>query len=225
MKTLQNNRFYDAAVFDLDGTLLDTLPDLTYAVNAALSYSGHKKVSGADMHSFIGNGTFTLIGRALGKDCNEETCIKTHKKFLEIYGDHLFDRTKPYDGIKDLLIFLRGQGMKIAVVSNKDDAFSKALISRFFGSLVDITKGTVKMEERKPDPSVTLSVLDSFGVAPERAVFVGDGLTDMMTSKAAGTDFIPVGYGYNDPKLLFEKSGIIPVMNVSELKDRFPSMW
>lgn len=206
-----------AVVFDLDGTLLDTVADLAGALCAALAAFGYPEHEANTVKSFLGNGSFMLVRRALPKEAPDSEIEPVRARFREEYEKHMLDKTLPYKGIKELLAGLASRGIKTAVVTNKDDASAVRMIKSFFGGYVAVCRGVRADGERKPAPGVTLSVLGALGVEPKNAVFVGDGIADYETAKNCKIRFVPVGYGYTDPDILFEKSGIKPVADVDAL--------
>lgn len=209
-----------AVIFDLDGTLLDTLPDLASAVNRALAGFGLPERDISEIHSFIGDGTYMLVKRSMPENSAEADCRRVHSAFRAEYEAHLFDLTLPYEGISALLKALSDAGIGVSVVTNKDDGSANAIIGHFFPGVVRITRGVLSPSERKPDPRNTLSVISALSSTPSDAVFVGDGINDLLTASAAGTSYIPVGYGYGDPALLALHSGAAPVDSVAELTGR-----
>ena len=206
-----------AILFDLDGTLLDTIGDLAAAVNASLSKNGFPERTVAEVKSFIGNGSLVLMSRAAGVPADGAQCALLRRDFISAYRASLCVFTKPYPGMPELVGRLHSAGVKLAVVSNKDDDCVKKLISSFFGECFDAARGTLSQSERKPDPSVTLGVISSLGTEPRRCAFVGDGRADAAVSKNAGVPFIPVGYGYTDPEALLALSGVSPARDVNAL--------
>lgn len=206
-----------AVVFDLDGTIIDTIADIAAAVNRALAFYGYPPRTVTEIQSFLGNGSLVLMRRALPNGGSVELCMKIRSRFREEYRSDMFSLTKPYDGIKELFEELSSKGIKTAVITNKDDNCAVPMIEYFFGTAVDICRGIRKDGERKPSPDVTLSVLAELGVTPEETLFVGDGMADLNVSKNCGIDFIPIGYGYTAPERLFAECGTEPVPDVASL--------
>lgn len=211
-----------AVVFDLDGTVLDTIGDLAGAVNYALSAYGLETRTVDEVKSFIGNGSLMLIRRALsdenGTKYSDEFVNGVRARFREGYQLNMLDKTYAYDGILELIDELNRKGIATAVVTNKDDRSAVPMIEHYFGSRFALTRGVRADSERKPNPGLTLSVLKELGVTPDEAIFVGDGLADFEVAKNCGIDYIPIGYGYTSPERLYEKCGKIPVKDVLELK-------
>ena len=209
-----------AALFDLDGTLLDTLGDLTSALNRALAAQGFKNgYTRADVNGFIGNGALVLVSRASGLPPESEECAKLRAAFTQEYKKDLFTHTRPYPGIPELIRELNARGVKTAVVSNKDDSCAVKIINRFFGGDIAFTRGVRAESERKPSPFIALEALKTLCTAPCDAVFIGDGITDAGTAKNAGVRFVPAGYGYTPPEVLRGFCGKDPAPDVQTLAD------
>lgn len=207
-----------AVLFDLDGTVLDTISDIASAVNRALNAFGYPERTVAEVQSFLGNGSFMLIKRAIGADVDDDVCMSVRARFREEYEKDMCNLTVPYEGMCELLSSLCDLGIKTAVVTNKDDKCAVPMIKHYFGDNVHICRGVRADTERKPNPDNTLSVLREFGVTPEEALFIGDGMADLNVSKNCKIDFIPVGYGYTQPEKLFSECGKHPAMDVSSLR-------
>lgn len=207
----------DAVIFDMDGTLLDTLADLQAALNYSLRECGYAKRSLSEVQSYIGDGMNMLIVRALpdyikeGTDSDndkaealKEACNRVWEKFRDFYIEHGEDNTRPYDGITELLSALKKRGIKTAVVSNKVQAAVERLNERQFAGLIDTAVGDGEGIKLKPEPDMILAALTRLGVDKENAVFVGDGDTDIIAAKRAEIDCISVSYGYRTEKFLKE---------------------
>ncbi len=204
-----------AVVFDMDGTLLDTLTDLKLALNYSLSCFGYEERSTDEVRNFLGAGMDALISLALpdrlklgadedeGKRAELERIHKQVKdRFIEYYIDHGEDNTKPYPQIMSLLHALKARGIKVAVVSNKALEAVKRLNERLFADVFDAEIGDVQGIKLKPAPDMILSALDELGVEKEATVYVGDGDTDIMAAKNAGVRCISVTYGYRSEEFL-----------------------
>ncbi len=207
-----------AVIFDLDGTVLDTMGDIAAAVNRALVSVCAPERTLNEVKSFIGNGSFMLIRRALPDRFDDEACLSVRERFRAEYESDMYSNTAPYDGICELLAELSSNGVAVMVVTNKDDRCAVPMIKHYFGENVHCCRGVRSENERKPDPRVTLSLLSEHGIKPEEALFVGDGMADLSVSEKCGIDFIPVGYGYTDKEKLFAECGKKPVSNVFELR-------
>lgn len=213
------------AIFDLDGTILDTIGDITASANRALSALGYKRRTVAEIRSFIGNGALVLMSRAAGLAPESEECRKLRMRFTQEYREHPFDNTRPYDGIAELIEKLNSRGVFVAVVSNKDDECVQTIIPHFFGGNIKISRGVRVESERKPNPEPTLALLALAGFTPSETVFIGDGKADFLTAQNCGIDHIPVGYGYTDPSVLFDLCGRGPFMTVSDLAEYLDSVF
>ncbi len=181
-----------AVLFDLDGTLLNTLEDLADAVNFALQQEGYPTHPLEKYKYFVGSGVHNLLLRALPAcHSTDEAAHKLRVHFNAYYGLHSKDKTRPYSGIIELLEQLQARGIKTAVITNKYDAAAQALVREYFGPLILATFGQKEGVPIKPNPAQVLQAMHNFGVAPEECLFVGDSDVDMLTGTNAGN--IPVG--------------------------------
>ena len=193
-----------AVIFDLDGTLLDTLGDLRAATNHALEVRGLPPHSMEEIRQFIGNGIRLLICRAMPEGTPEAEIDAALDDFKAYYAAHIHDRTVPYDGIPQLLTALRKRGIKVAVLSNKIDSASQQLIEYFFPGKTDVVFGEHVGVPRKPDPTSCRMVMQQLGVQPEQVLYVGDSGTDMQTAKNAGLYAVGVTWGFRSKEVLLE---------------------
>ena len=188
-----------AVIFDLDGTLLDTLTDLTYAVNVTMENRGAPTHTPEKVRSFIGDGAEMLIRRALPAGTPEDEVKSATVEYKKTYLDNLLRETKPYDGIPEMLKVLGEKGIKTAVVSNKYFKSTKELCDIFFPQ-IDVVMG--EMEEkgikRKPAPDMLISVMETLGVTPDEVIYSGDSDVDVITSQNAGVPCISVLWGFQD---------------------------
>lgn len=185
-----------AAIFDLDGTLLYSLEDLGNSTNAALREFGFPERSLEEVRRFVGNGVAMLIHRAvpLGTDVSTEAaCLKY---FQEYYQKHMQDRTRPYDGILNMLDCLHEMGIQTGILSNKFHQAVCALSRIYFGDRIDMAQGEQPGIPRKPDPAGLNQLMRRLGVGPEETVYLGDSPEDALTAQNAGVDFIGVTWGY-----------------------------
>ena len=212
---------YQTAVFDLDGTLLDTLEDLYRAVNVALDRHSLPRRTRNEVRLFVGNGVELLIRRAVPAGCDEEIILSTLADFKATYAAICKDNTRPYDGILPLLTTLRDKGIRIAVVSNKFDAATKALCAEYFGDLVEVAIGERAGVRKKPAPDTVLEALRELGVTAVDAVYIGDSDVDIRTAENCGMDCLSVTWGLRDEDFLLENgaktlvhvpSDLIPVI-------------
>lgn len=193
-----------AVIFDLDGTLLNTLGDLRAATNHALEVRGLPPHSMEEIRQFIGNGIRLLICRAMPEGTPEAEIDAALDDFKAYYAAHIHDRTVPYDGIPQLLTALRKRGIKVAVLSNKIDSASQQLIEYFFPGKTDVVFGEHVDVPRKPDPTSCRMVMQQLGVQPEQVLYVGDSGTDMQTAKNAGLYAVGVTWGFRSKEVLLE---------------------
>ena len=210
---------YKIAIFDLDGTLLDTLQDLANSTNFALSSFGYPERSVEEVRSFVGNGIEKLIERAApqGITPHERACVLT--VFKAHYAEHCEDHTAPYTGIIEVLDRLKEKGIKIAVVSNKIDFAVKSLCEKYFGDRIAIAVGEREGIRRKPCPDSVLEVLHEADVAPFEAVYIGDSEVDIQTARNAGTDIITVTWGFRDREFLLRSGASVFAESVKSLDD------
>lgn len=213
-------------VFDLDGTLLDTIDDLADAVNYALRTNGLPERSRAEVRSFLGNGIRVLMSKSSGFSEEEAESRISREKFeeafqcfKEYYVDHCLIKTQPYPGIMSLLDRLKAEGFKMAIVSNKLHAAVKQLADRFFSGYVASAVGESPTVRRKPCPDAVLTALSELGSTREESVYVGDSEVDIETSRAAGIPGISVLWGFRDRDVLERQ---YPEAHFIERPDQLP---
>lgn len=195
---------YRLVIFDLDGTLLNTLEDLADSVNYALSVCGFPKRTIEEVRCFVGNGIRLLIERSVPQGTQKEKTDRVYEEFMEHYTLHCADKTKPYDGILKLLCSLRRAGIKTAVVSNKADAAVKELCKKYFAGLLDEAVGERMGIRRKPAPDSVKEVLKRLGMEEKQAVYIGDSDVDVETAANAGLEEIAVTWGFRDKDFLLQ---------------------
>lgn len=184
-------------VFDLDGTLLDTLTDLTNAVNYALSQFGFAQHCNSEIRNMIGNGAEILISRALPCD-KQELKEQTFDLYSTYYDNHLLDNTLPYKGMVEVLTALRSNGIEVGVYSNKNDNQLKRLCETLLKDNYNYAVGRQRGGPRKPDPFGLLDIMHKCGADAQHTVFVGDSTVDIDTAKNGNVPCISVDWGYND---------------------------
>lgn len=202
---------YQTAVFDLDGTLLDTLEDLWRATNTALERHSLPLRTRDEVRLFVGNGVEMLIRRAVPAGTDEETILAVLADFKTTYAAICEDHTKPYDGILDMLAALRERGIRVAVVSNKFDAATKKLCKKYFGDLVEVAIGERAGVRKKPAPDTVHEALKELGVTAEGAVYIGDSDVDIRTAENCGMECISVTWGLRDEEFLRQSGAKILV--------------
>ncbi|SEQ39656.1 phosphoglycolate phosphatase [Lachnospiraceae bacterium RM5] len=202
-------------IFDMDGTILDTLEDLTDSTNYALKKNGLKERSIDEVRSFVGNGIRKLIERAVGNvrednnidgsvddNIGDDVIDKVFEDFKEYYAKNCAIKTKPYDGIIEIVKELKEKGIYTAVVSNKADFAVQSLCVDYFDNIFDYAVGEKEGIKCKPCPDGVMDVLNRFGIEKENAVYVGDSDVDFMTAKNSGLEFIGVTYGFRTREFL-----------------------
>lgn len=205
------------AIFDLDGTLLDTLEDLYRAVNIALDTHSLPLRTRDEVRNFVGDGVEMLIRRALPVGSDENTVYTVLSDFKTTYAAICKDNTKPYDGIIPMLTALREGGIRVAVVSNKFDAATKTLCAEYFGALVEVAIGERTGVRKKPAPDTVLEALSALGVSAEGAVYIGDSDVDIHTAKNAAMPCMSVAWGLRDEDFLLASGATTLVHTPEEL--------
>ncbi|HAN21448.1 MAG: hypothetical protein A2Y15_09180 [Clostridiales bacterium GWF2_36_10] len=210
---------YDTLLFDLDGTLLDTLGDLTDGVNYVLSRFSFNIKTQEEICSYIGNGIPTLLRRAMPEDCSDEQHSMAIHLFGEYYKNNMKNLTKPYKGITELLRKLKDSDYKIGVVSNKNDSEVKELCAYFFRDIFDIkfAFGATTEETRKPSPRLIFDAVELFESDKSHTLFIGDSEVDIQTAKNAEIDIICVGWGFRDSDFLHINGAKIVAKDADDL--------
>ncbi len=192
-------------IFDLDGTLLDTLPDLTYNVNKMLEHFNLPVVSTQNVRRFIGNGARKLVERAVGGVQDEKRFEEYFAYYNELYNSSDSSETKFFDGIPEVLSEFKKRGYKLAICTNKPQIPTENVCEQFFKEFeCDKVVGLSEKVIRKPDPKATLDIIEKLGVEKENVYFIGDGETDVMTAINAGIKSVAVLWGYRDKEELQE---------------------
>lgn len=197
-----------AIIFDLDGTLLDTLDDLTASVNAAMAACGLPPHSRDEVRNFVGNGVMRLIERCVEGGQENPQFKKAYGAFRLHYASHCQEHTAPYEGIIQMLGKLRIQGVPVAVVSNKFDAAVKKLCDAYFSGLVPVAIGEKDGVNKKPAPDTVLAALKQLKMPVESAIYVGDSEVDIQTAHNAGTGLISVCWGFKTREFLTENGAV-----------------
>ena len=187
---------YELVIFDLDGTLLNTLDDLAASANRALARAGFPARSTEEVRRFIGGGVSRLIHRAVPEGTPERVCEAVLADFKRDYTENVNVHTRPYPGIAELLVRLRAAGVRTAVNSNKVDNATQLLCRAHFEGLLDMALGEVAGIPKKPAPDGARRIMEALNVAPEKALYVGDGDADLLTAQNAGIDCAWVSWGY-----------------------------
>lgn len=190
-------------IFDLDGTLIDSLLDIEVYINQMLKNYGYKERTYNELRSFIGNGAKNLVKSSIGQDISEEL-LQERLNFYNInYTNSGSPKTKIYEGIKEVLITLKNKGFKIAVLTNKPQETTDKIVEKYFDFVkFDAVIGSTSTRKRKPDKEETLKLMQKFNISNEDVYFVGDGETDFLTAQNARVKSISVLWGYRDKDFL-----------------------
>ena len=194
---------YHTVLFDMDGTILDTLDDLTDSVNHTLRELGYGERTREEVRSYLGYGSRHLMEMALGTT-EVEIVDEAFRIYRAWYGEHTQIKTKPYGGITDVMRALRARGIRVAVASNKPEAMVKKLCDYHFPALVDAAVGDVEGRERKPHSDMIDAVLRTLGVSRSGAVYIGDTEVDVQTGQNADLPVIAVSWGFRSKERLLE---------------------
>lgn len=208
---------YNAVIFDLDGTLLNTLDDLMDSANYALHKQGFPVRSREEIRKFVGNGVKKLIERAVPAGISGEDIEQTLAVFKEHYSGNMLNKTGPYNGIMELLARLKEGGISAAIVSNKFDPAVKELNHQFFEDYIQVAIGESETVARKPAPDTAVEALRQLGISADQAVYVGDSDVDIQTAQNAGLDSISVTWGFRDRDFLLEHGANIIIDHPLEL--------
>ena len=209
---------YKLAIFDLDGTILDTLQDLTDAVNYVLEKYGYKKAGIKEVRKNLGYGGVNLISKVLGQQVEKEKFNEIYKNYLDYYSAHCDVKTEPYEGIYQMLENLKKVGMKLAVVSNKGDRQVQILVESHFKGLFDFAHGERKNVKRKPDREAIISIVNEFGFDVKECIYIGDSEVDLLTAKNSGMDHIIVDFGFRDYQFLKDAGAEVILSSASEIE-------
>lgn len=191
-------------IFDLDGTLLYSLEDLKDSVNFVMKKHGFREYTIDEVREAIGNGVRLLMERILPKDIDKNLFEECLSEFKENYSKNMYNKTKPYDGILDMLKALKEEGYKIAVLSNKFDSAVKELSNKYFGELVDLAVGQKEGVKEKPSPLGIQEIAKELDTDIEACIMVGDSEVDIQTANNAGIDCISVTWGYKNIDFLYD---------------------
>jgi len=191
-----------AIVFDLDGTLLDTLTDLAASANYALRSCGMPEHSTDDVRRFVGNGVRMLMVRAVPNGESNPRFEEAFSVFRQHYMQHCLDTTRPYPGIMEVLSQLKEKGMMLAIVSNKMQAATEELRQHFFSQYIDVAIGESAGIRRKPAPDTVNEALRRLGISHNEAIYVGDSDVDIATARAAMMPCASVLWGFRDRQFL-----------------------
>lgn len=202
-------------IFDLDGTLLNTVKDLHIALNYALKTHNFPEKTIAETQMLLGNGIDILVAGALPNGKNNPKFTETYTTFKEYYSQHLNDYTAPYSGIIPLLQELKSRNIKMGIVSNKFDEGVKALAQQYFSNLIDNAQGTSDTVKKKPAPDAVYALIKKLHAENEKNIYVGDSDVDIETAKNAHIPCISVSWGFRSRAFL-ESIGANPLIDRPE---------
>ena len=208
---------YNTVIFDLDGTLLNTLKDLTDATNYALEKYGQPQHSMEDVRKFVGNGIRKLIERAVPADTPAKLHEEVFASFNRYYKQHCADSTRPYEGVPQLLQQLRAAGCRTAIVSNKADYGVQTLAKQYFDGQLDAACGERAGIAKKPAPDMLLAIMRQLKAEPASTIYIGDSDTDLDTARNAGVPCIGACWGFRGRAFLEAHGAKLLAENVSDI--------
>lgn len=210
------------AIFDLDGTLLDTLDDLTDSMNYILGKHNFPLRTRDEVRNFVGNGVRKLVERAVPPEykADEEFIDKFYDDFSLYYNSHSDIKTSPYPGTLDMLDKLIHSDFDIAIVSNKIDSAVKSLSAKFFGERIKSAIGEKPSVRHKPEPDMVFMAMVEMGADKENSIYIGDSEVDIQTAKNSGIPCISVLWGFKDRKFLEDSGATVIVESMEELGER-----
>ncbi|MBR4117191.1 MAG: HAD family hydrolase [Clostridia bacterium] len=207
-----------AVIFDLDGTLVNSLKDLCSSTNYALKKYGYLEHEEKEYNYLVGEGMVRLIKQALPENEREtETFQIVFDEFYSHYRNHYLDKTAPYENIPQCIEQLKNAGVKLAVVSNKADEMTQKVVSKFFDGDFSVVTGKRENYPAKPDPALTLEIIKQLGVTPQECAFVGDSGVDMATARNAGCKAVGVLWGFRLREELVENGAEYLLSNANEI--------
>lgn len=205
---------YKLVIFDLDGTLLNTINDLTNSINYSLNKYKYPLKTIKEIKSYLGNGIKKLVERSLPNLDNFDNVYNT---FLNHYQNNYNIETKPYENIKEVLNYLKNNNYKLAVISNKKNEITNKLINNHFPHIFDIILGEVENLKKKPNPDMVNYVLNELKINKEDTIYIGDSEVDMKVSLNSNIDYILVSYGYRDKEFLLNLNPLNIVDNPKDI--------
>ncbi len=211
---------YKAVIFDLDGTLVNSIKDIADAMNTVLKARNYSTYSYEVYKTFVGSGLRKLVIRALPSENPKaeevDACVN---EMMQIYADNCTNKTSPYDGVLDLLQELKKLPLKISILSNKEDSLTKKVASTILPTIFSPVLGLKEERLKKPNPEVALQISEEIGVKPEETIYVGDSDVDMQLAKNAG--FLPVGvsWGFRPKEELLDNGAVQVLKHPLELLD------
>lgn len=208
-------KHYTTAIFDLDGTLLNTLEDLANAVNHTMKHFGYPTRTLEEVQSFVGNGLHKLTERSLPQGASNPDLEAAFLELKTYYTAHCKEKTAPYEGVSELLHALSDKGISLAIVSNKNDAAVKQLAADFFSDTICVAKGETPQIKKKPAPDTVFAALDELHRTSKESIYIGDSDVDLLTAKNSNMDCISVAWGFRGRTFL-EKEGASHIVDTPE---------
>lgn len=208
---------YKAVLYDMDGTVLDTLKDLTEAVNYSLRHFKLPEVDAVRVRAALGNGAKQLIDACLPETCDAALAKEVLDFYKPYYDAHCRVETAPYPGIIEIMTRLKNEGVRQAVISNKPDRAVHELADAFFGELLELAVGESATVRRKPCPDSVNAAAEKMGLEKRKCVYIGDSEVDILTARNAGMDCISVAWGFRDEEELVENGATVIVRSAEEL--------
>lgn len=212
---------YKLAIFDMDGTILNTLTDIHNSINYCLLSNNLPERTIDETRSFVGNGLHKLVERAVPQGTSEEVIEKVFSELLPYYGEHSEDTTCPYEGINEAIHALREKGILTAVVSNKADFAVQTLAVKFFPGLFDMAIGEHEGFATKPSPDMVNEILSKLNINASDSVYIGDSDVDLQTAINSKMDCIAVSWGFRTREFLIEHGAECIIDSPEELHDYF----
>lgn len=209
----------NTVLFDLDGTLLNSLDDLADSVNYALHECGFPARSLEEIRSFVGNGVTLLIARAVPAETSDEAAQHCLQIMKDRYQQNMYNKTCPYDGIITLLTSLKNHGIQLAVISNKFDSAVKELCARWFADWIELAVGESESVAKKPSPTGVLIALKELNSHPQNALYIGDSEVDIATAQNAGVRSVGVTWGFRNRDVLKTAGADFIIDTPAELLD------
>ena len=210
---------YEAVIYDLDGTVLNTLDDLCDSLNYCLALFGRSPITPWQTGQYLGNGAKRLVTLASGEEEGSELAEKILEVYKAYYDAHCRIKTAPYEGIVPLMKNMKALGVKQAVVSNKPDSAAQPLVKDFFDGLLEYAVGESPDVRRKPAPDSVFAAVEKIGVPIEKCVYIGDTEVDLLTAKNAGMDCISVAWGFRSREQLKAAGATVIAGSVKELEE------
>ena len=209
---------YQAVLFDMDGTVLDTLDDLCDSINHSLAEFSLPQVSREHVRQCLGNGAAFLVSHSIPAGSSPELEADVLAFYKPWYDAHCLIKTAPYEGILPMMQSLKEQGLRLAIISNKPNRAVQELSDAFFPGLLELSVGESPSVRRKPAPDTVLTAASQIGLSVDQCVYVGDSEVDLQTARNAGMDCISVTWGFRDEAQLIEAGASVLVRTPEELE-------